>query len=422
MSDASIIADIGANTQPFEQGMRKVRTEAAGGKGAINELARPMEQVSKGMMLLRGGAAGLAIAGAFRAGVAAANEMEVGINANADAVRRLNQEMTSTKGSIGQLSMGLVGGLARIGERIGDEIASALSLAGVGDFDPEGAARSRQSQEQLDRFQKMRERARTREQQDAAAKAAEDKRQSDIKARQEKEVADARRKTLEEIAALEAKLNERKESDAVRLGKLNERIARLQYAEQHRVGDAFQQTRLQRLQLEVERKELIGEIEAKNEEHRKQLQDEYIRAEEAYLAAKERAEARITQEIKNRAQSLMPNTQATDSQQGRIERLRDDLARAAQQLQRAQALGLPTQDLQGRVRRRAARLAEAEGQVEEQTRRIAEVVTLGVRDALGEKMDAQIRAQENLSPLAGDMQKSRMALQNIEKALAVGVK
>jgi translation initiation factor IF-2 len=305
---------------------------------------------------------------------------------------------------------------------MGEEIVNALSLAGIGDLDAEGAKRSRESQEALNRFQAARDRARAGEQRRANEAAQAEKKQADERAKQEKQIADERRSRAEKIAELEAKLNARKESDAVRLGKLNDRIAKLQYAEQFRVGDDLQRTRLERLTLEVERNELVGEIQARNEEHRKELQDEYIRAEEAYLAARERAEERITAEINNRANSLMPDTQATGSQQDRIARLRKDLARSAQQLQNAEARGLPTADLRARVRTRAARLAEAESVVEEQTRRVASVVTLGVKDALGEKLDKQITAQENLQPLARDMEKSRMALQNIEKALSVGVK
>jgi hypothetical protein len=357
---------------------------------------------------------------------------------------------------------------------MGEEIVNALSLAGIGDLDAEGAKRSRESQEALNRFQAARDRARAGEQRRASEAASEEttreirqiraeldpaalqkaeaeietfarrriarvgvtadpesmkRAQADIdkftadtfrKARGSQE--DERIKRAEKIAELEAKLNARKESDAVRLGKLNDRIAKLQYAEQFRVGDDLQRTRLERLNLEVERNELVGEIQNRNEEHRKELQDEYIRAEEAYLAARERAEERITAEINSRANSLMPDTQATGSQQDRIARLRKDLARSAQQLQNAEARGLPTADLRARVRTRAARLAEAESVVEEQTRRVASVVTLGVKDALGEKLDKQITAQENLQPLARDMEKSRMALQNIEKALSVGVK
>lgn len=427
MSDAAITATVGANTQPFARGMQRVKKEAQVGGEAIKDLARPMERVSQGMMLLRGGAAGIAIAGVFRAAVSAANEFEAGTNASADAVRNLSKEMENMRGGIGRVAMEGVGMLARYGQFLGDIYANILSAVAPQYFDAAGAERSRRTQEQLDRFEQMRNRARGAEQAERAARerAEEQARRAAMESerRERTRIENERKQRLEEIAQLEARLSQRNISDARRLAEVQDRIARLRFAQRQTVGYDNTQVTLELRRAEVEQMEIIGRIQDSNEQKRKQAQDEYIRAEERLIDARTNAERAITDEIKRRTESITPEGEASPAVRQREERDRRRLERLAARLRRAEERGLQGQDrLRDQVADAAGNVAGNVASAEAIADRIGSVIQRGVEAAMGDTIRAREEADANLEKLAGDMEKSRHSLENIEKSLSVGVR
>jgi hypothetical protein len=407
--------------------MQRVREEARGGGNAISSLSAPLGQVSRMMALLRGGAAGMAIVGVFRMAAQAANEFQVGANASADAVRSLSKEIEVLQGGIRRVAMEGVGMLAQLGQSIGDDIVSLLESALPGNFDSAGAQRARERQAQLDRFAEIRNRARGAEQA-AEAQARREREQAERSALQERlaeerRVATEREKIAQEIAELEARLNRRTLTDRQELVRIEASIAQLRHnLRTPGVGDNGESLLALR-RAEVERMEILKRIQESNDRARKAAQDEYIRAEERLMRAREESERRIADIIRRRVEQITPATDESPAQRSRRERDEARLQRLVQRLRRAEERGLQGQDrLRDQVADAAGRVAGSQVASEDVASRISSVIQRGVESAIGDSVRAREEANAGIEKMAGDMERARASLEAIEQALTVGVR